>query len=516
MSRQVLWVIMLIVSLVVSSCSLDKNITDPIIPDDTSIPYSPIPANGAVNLQNYQRLSWECSGAISYTIYMDKVTPPVRIIKSNSTDKFADIVVNETNTTYYWKVTAKFSDGTSKESPIWHFSTSQTYTTPPGFVLTTHTVTTETPNIVKMMFQVTDLQNKGIDNLTINDFDISEDGSNVSIYESNLKITKRIDNPYLIKTVLMLDNSTSISDDANSLQLLKDAAKNFVDNMTTQQEVALYKFSSNPEMVLDFTNDKNALKNAIDNIGRGFASTNLYGSIIEAVSQWNDIIEPDNIVQGSLVLFTDGNDTQGSSTLSEALNAIGDKKVYTVGLGSEIEPEILLQIGNQGAFTITELSELNQVFLQIQQEIDAFANSFYWMEYSSPKRGNVEHSIYLTITDNPIYSVAEGTFSSAGFFDPIAGIYVNSTFANQTGDSVFTLIAGGYPVELNLQSYGGVKTPVYNWGTNPSLVVEETNPPDNSQVKISAPSSASAGTLTLSVDDIANGFSKTISFKISK
>jgi len=515
MNRQILWVI-LILSVVFSSCKLDKNITNPIKPNDKTIPYSPTPSTGAINVQNYQRLSWECSGATSYTIYFDKVTPPVTIIKSNTTDKFTDVIASGTNAVYYWNVVANFSDGTQKSSPIWHFTTSQIYTIPPGYVLTTHTVTTATPNIVKMMFQATDISNKGIDYLTINDFEISEDGETVSIFESNLSITKRLANPYLLKTVLMIDNSTSISDDANSLQLLKDAAINFVNNMTTQQQVALYKFSSSPEIVMDFTTDKNALKNAIDNIGSGFASTNLYGSVIEGVSHWTDIITPDNIIQGSLVLFTDGNDTQGSKTLSDALNAIGKKKVYTVGLGSEIEPEILKEIGNQGAFTITELSELNQVFLQIQQEIETYANSFYWMEYSSPKRGNNEHSIYLRVVGNQIYSVADGTFSSAGFFDPIPGIYINSTFANPLGDSVFTLIAGGYPVELNLSTFGDTKSPIYSWGTNPSLIVTEINPPENSNVQISAPSSALAGTVSLTVDDTQNGFNKTLSFKISR
>ncbi|MCF6271392.1 MAG: VWA domain-containing protein, partial [Melioribacteraceae bacterium] len=498
-----------------ASCSLDKNVVTPPT-TNTKIPHSPSPANGASDRENFQRLSWESSDASSYTVYFDKINPPATIAKTNSSEKYADVVAHGKGITYYWKVDAKYSDGSKGEGPVWHFTTSQTANTQPGYILETHSVTTEEPNIVKMLFQVTDIENKGIDNLTISDFNILEDGEEVSIFESNLNITKRQNNPYLMKTVLMLDNSTSISDDANNLQLLKDAAKNFVDNMAVQQEVALYKFSNEAEMVLDFTSDKGALKNAIDNINRGFATTNLYGAVIDGVSQWDDKIEPDDIVQGSLVLFTDGNDTQGSHTLQEALNAIGDKKVYTVGLGSEIEPEILKQIGNQGAYLISEMSELNQIFLQIQQEIDAYANSFYWMEYLSPKRGNNDHTIYLTVKDNPIFSVAEGSFSSAGFYDPSPGIYLNSSFVNQQGDSSFILVAGGDPVEIKAVSYGGDKTPVYSWGSNSSLTVTELNPPTNSHVKISANSNAPAGKSTLNVDDTENGYSKTIEFNISR
>ena len=516
MTRLVLWGLFIILSLLFVSCSLDADVVDPeTLPDDTTIPYSPSPQNGAGNQASYQRLSWESSGATSYSIYFDKVTPPVRLIKSNISEKYTDVIASGDGVTYYWKVDAKFSDGSIKEGPIWHFTTSLTASSQPGYILTSHSITTAEPNIVKMLFQVTDFENKGIDNLTINDFEIFEDDESVSIYESNLNITKRQNNPYIIKTVLMLDNSTSISDDSNNLQLLKDAAKNFVDNMAAQQEVALYKFSSDPEMVLDFTSDKNALKNAIDNINSGFASTNLYGAVIEGVAQWEDKIEPDDIVQGSLVLFTDGNDTQGSKTLTEALDASYEKSVYTVGLGSEIEPEILKLIGNQGAYLISEMSELNQIFLQIQQEIDAYANSFYWMEYLSPKRGNYDHTLLLAVKDNPIFSVAEGTFNSAGFFDPNPGIYLNSSFANPVGDSVFILVAGGDPVELNADSYGGVKEPIYSWGTNPFLTLTELDSPKNSNVKIYANSSAPASKVTLTVDDTENGFSKTIEINIS-
>ncbi len=515
MSRQILWVIYLILSLSILSCSLDSGVTSTSnTVSDTTIPYSPNPTNGAVDRESYQRLSWECSNASSYTTYFDKVSPPLNEIKTNSSDKYTDVIATGNGVRYYWKVVANSNDGTTKVSPIWHFTTSQTATTQPGYVLTNHGISVSPPNIVHMLFQVTDLENKGIDNLTVDDFALTEDGENISVYESKMKISKRLYNPYLIKTVLMLDNSTSISDEGTNLQLLKDAAKNFVDNMAVQQEIALYKFSSEPEKILDFTTDKTVLKSAIDNIGRGFASTNLYGSVIQGVSEWEDFIDPDDIVQGALVLFTDGNDTQGSSTLDQALEAIGEKKVYTIGLGSEIEPEILAMIGNQGSYNINEMSELNQVFLQIQQEIDAFANSFYWMEYSSPKRGAYDHTIYLSLKNNPIYSVSDGTFSSAGFYDPAPGIYINSSFSNQLGDSVFTLIAGGDPVEINAATFGSVNLPVYSWGSHVDLVVDEQNPPDNSNVYIYANSNAPTGKVNLTVDDVENGFSKIIEFNI--
>ncbi|MCF6271271.1 MAG: hypothetical protein L3J41_16280, partial [Melioribacteraceae bacterium] len=248
MNRHFLWVTSFIfISIVFASCSIYEGTVTPTVTDKKT-PYNPSPINGATKRENLQRLSWESSDASSYTVYFDKVNPPVTIAKTNSSDKYADVFASGTGITYYWKVDAKYSDGTKNEGPVWHFTTSQTAITQPGYILTTHSVQTIEPNVVKMLFQVTYVENKGIDNLTISDFEIYEDQDTISIFESNLNITKRLNNPYIIKTVLMLDNSTSISDDSNNLQLLKEAAKNFIDNMALQQEVALYKFSSDPEL----------------------------------------------------------------------------------------------------------------------------------------------------------------------------------------------------------------------------------------------------------------------------
>ncbi len=525
MYRQILWGLFLILGIFISSCSLDKDanvVTPPT--GKSAIPNTPSPKNGAIDRESYQRLTWECSGASSYSVYFGKDNFNLPLIKSKIKEKYADVIATEKGRIYYWKVISHFSDGTEKEGPVWHFITknSSSGTVAPGYVITKHSFATEKPNKVKMLFQVLDLDGKGVDFLTVDDFEILEDGEQVSPTESNLKITKRqsSNNSYKLKTVLMLDNSTSITDDPthlNNMDLLKSAAKSFVDNMSAQQEIALFKFSSSAEKIVDFTSDKNKLKNAIENIGRGRASTNLYGAIIDGVSEWDDVSDPTKIVQGQLVLFTDGDDTQGRHTLSEALDAVGEKSVYTVGLGSEIEPEILKQIGNSGAYTIADMSQLNQVFIQIQLEINAYANSVYWMEYTSPKRGNSEHTLYLSIKDNPLAgAIIDGTFNSAGFFDPSDGIYLNSSFANPDGSSEYVLVAGGDPVTINAVTYGGSDKPNYKWGSNVFLEIIKKDSPINSEVEISAKSSASAGDVQITVTDLKNGFSKTITFTIRR
>jgi len=69
------------------------------------------------------------------------------------------------------------------------------------------------------LFQVVDLNNQGITDLTEADFEVYEDGLPISPSESELKIVKKEDLYYRIKTVLMLDNSTSLADSIDAIRL---------------------------------------------------------------------------------------------------------------------------------------------------------------------------------------------------------------------------------------------------------------------------------------------------------
>jgi hypothetical protein len=254
------------------------------------------------------------------------------------------------------------------------------------------------PCFVDIMFAVTDKDKKGVDWLGNLDFKVLEDGSNVSASESFRYVKKMKQVPSKTKTVLMIDNSNSIG---TNLSTLKTAAINFVNQMAENQQIALYSFSSTTNLLQDFTTNKTTLINAINAIALGFPSTNLYGSFITGVGRWTDLYSPDLIEQGQLIMFTDGDDTQGSSTLVGAVVARGLKRAYLVGLGADINPANLNSLSNPGPYyAVTNISQLSEAFYQIQCDIVRYANSFYWLNYMSPKR-SADHS--LTIS-NPFYS----------------------------------------------------------------------------------------------------------------
>lgn len=486
-------------------------------PTNIYIPHSPRPEDESINQENLLTLSWQVVTADSYTVYLDTQNPPQKIARRGLRTKSLSVFAPGASQTYYWKVLAHFSDGSTTTSPVWKFTTSITGVTEPGYIMYRHSLTTAPPNLVNILFQVVDINEDGVDNLTVNDFRIYEDGDIVSNLESSLKITKREDNDYKFKTVLMLDNSSSISGTpSNNLDDVKQAAKNFVLSMHDQQQIAVYEFSSDTKKVIGFTpkTGQSQIIAAINGIGPGARSTDLYGAVINGAQLLNESFNADSIVQSAMVLFTDGDDTQGSHTLENALDAIVGKIVFTVGLGPDIDSEVLNLLGTSGAYFVNEISQVTQAFVEIQRKIDLLANSFYWMEYASPKRGKMEHLLQLHINGNPISSIIEGTYSSAGFFDGVPGIYFNSSFLDPQGTDEIPLISGGDPVEVKVSTYEGTQEPFYTWENEPLLIRQNlTN--NRSHVSIQAIAGLAIDTtVTITVQDVYNGFTKDIKFNI--
>ncbi len=370
------------------------------------------------------------------------------------------------------------------------------------------------PCFINIMFQVTDMQGNGVSTLSTSDFEVLENDQPVSPTESAMQIRKQDVVPYSLKTVLLIDNSFSVGD---NLEEIKNAAKNLVLSKLPNQEFAIFVFSENPVLLQGFTDNIQNLTSAIDDITLGSASTNLYGSIIEAVNEWDDFYETEQIQQGFLVGFTDGSDTQASSTLGEALTARGDKKVFMVGMGDEIEPDVLEDIGNAGYFSIDDVSELTDRFEEIQNEMAGFANSFYWMNYMTPKRGDNDHNLQLSIKDNSNTgddSYIEGTFNSAGFYSVDRGLFVNASETNPYGIEEINLGAGD-TLTLDAITYLGQNPPSYNWSVANQNVAEllQTNDPGSYSVRLVA--TGDAGTQTeVEVSDLANSLQTSLTVNI--
>lgn len=285
-----------------------------------------------------------------------------------------------------------------------------------GYAMLFQKIETKLPNEVKVFFQVVDLNGVGVANLNAADFEVFENDAPLSSAESQLTINNLSTINHKIKTVLLLDNSTSVE---SEIEQIRNSAKNIVSGIRNNHEFAVFQFSENLQMLQNFTSDVQTLNNVLDNqFVQGVKTTDFYGAVIKGSGYWRDSSNINAILNGNMVIISDGNDTQGSNKLAEALHAVKNKLVYTIGLGNEIQPEILNAFGTGGYFPIGNEDGVKNKFAEIESSVLKFANSFYELTYLSPKRGNVSHTLVIRIKNNPHEgdrAYIQTMFNSAGF-----------------------------------------------------------------------------------------------------
>ncbi len=286
----------------------------------------------------------------------------------------------------------------------------------PYYSLSELLIEEKTPNQVNILFQVFDKKGKGVDDLLTQDFKVLEDEKTISQSESQMTIQKNGEIEYKIYTVLLIDNSMSIGD---NLEIIKSSSKSMIDKITNNQYIAIYTFSENAVLIQDFTNDISTLRSSVDKIELGAASTNLHGALVDGLNRIENIYSLEIVQEGAVIVFTDGEDTQGSVSFEQVIEARENKKIYALGLGEEINENILEDIANSGYYHASEVNQLVDLFQEIQDEILTYINSFYWLYYKSPKRGEKEHTLELKINSNSNTSKTKrimGEFNSKFFF----------------------------------------------------------------------------------------------------
>lgn len=292
----------------------------------------------------------------------------------------------------------------------------------------------EMPAKVRLFFKV-DLGDEHLfTSLEPTDFEIFEDGSLISRLESQAQI-QREEGEFLFSSVLLLDLSGSVLNDTE-LPKVKSAAISFVesvmplsdDNLYGSKEMAVYWFDGEEEIhsLVSFTPDRAELVDGISSIAEDISndnSTNLNGSVIQGLSVINarlnvTKLNPDISTAGSLVIFTDGTDQAGRVSTSAAQKAVreagNDNSIFTIGLGDEIDEGILNTFGREG-FELAENSiDLNASFLSVAQKVESESNSFYVLEYCTPKRSG-SHTIELRAMYENQFGSFTTKFTADGF-----------------------------------------------------------------------------------------------------
>lgn len=296
---------------------------------------------------------------------------------------------------------------------------------------------TTAPGKVSILFKVSDVNGSPVSGLTADQFTIYEQGRNddcfntISTSESLARISPN-SQIFSSNTLLVLDLSNSVL--SSSLDELKTASISFVDNVMPDVpeasfQMAIYWFDGENELHLlnELTSSKVALTTAIEGITEDISndpSTDLYGAVIKSSDIASDLLaastQGGKIGAASVVIFTDGTDQASRFTREEAQrsvdNADANISFFTIGLGGEIDTEVLTDIGKTFSVFAGNKEELETTFNEISLRVSEQANSFYLFEYCSPKRdGSGENNLAIQLTVGSRQGAVQTKFSADGF-----------------------------------------------------------------------------------------------------
>jgi Mg-chelatase subunit ChlD len=127
-----------------------------------------------------------------------------------------------------------------------------------------------------------------------------------------------------IDIALIIDNSGSIS--STELTTMKNAFSGFVDAAmpSISAQMAVVKFNTNGDLVLDYSSDSAAVKNAINSVSTSSGYTNWQDGLKEAKDEFDNSARPDLYVftsDGNPNRYGDPSQGHGSTIDINALNA---------------------------------------------------------------------------------------------------------------------------------------------------------------------------------------------------
>jgi len=175
-------------------------------------------------------------------------------------------------------------------------------------------------NLVSFPVTATDSYGRFVGSLRGEDFRLLEDGvaQRISLFHNEIMP---------VSVGIVIDTSGSM---ANKLPQAVEALERFVRTIQPEDDVFLMRFSSDVELMLDFTGDRELFSRAARRL-RAVGSTHLYDALADAL----DKVRQGRHQKKALVLITDGEDTSSHVTFNEVLEMARASEVmaYCIGIG---------------------------------------------------------------------------------------------------------------------------------------------------------------------------------------
>jgi VWFA-related protein len=175
-------------------------------------------------------------------------------------------------------------------------------------------------NLINVTATVTDSQGHFVSGLTVNDFELYEDGKlqQITQFES-----ERVP----VSLGIALDTSGSMA--GERIAAAQGAVNRFLyDLLSDQDEVFLYRFDSRPQLVQGWTEDRRSLGRSINSISVG-GGTAMYDTVAEAIP----LAQSGTRRKKALVVISDGNDTSSHTDVEALRQRIRQTEVLVYAIG---------------------------------------------------------------------------------------------------------------------------------------------------------------------------------------
>jgi tight adherence protein B len=165
--------------------------------------------------------------------------------------------------------------------------------------------------------------------------------------------------------ILVIDTSNSMR--GAPIRGAIDAARRFAARRNVNQRIAVLAFNSSNELVLQFTSSDNRIHEALSHTPPLAQGTHIYDAVAQAIS----LVRGARLETGTVVLLSDGADTNSVFGLSEVTKLAHDAhvRVFTVGLrSSSFQPAALQQLAaaTGGSFSqAANPTELGKIYDQL-------------------------------------------------------------------------------------------------------------------------------------------------------
>lgn len=241
-------------------------------------------------------------------------------------------------------------------------------------------------------------------------FSIAEDGHVLPAYEALREIrptTREVSEV----TAIVLDLSGSIFRSGLKERMLEGTQK-LIDQLDANRRIAIYGFDGRPNLLpyANFTNDRDELKNALDQIREADLvddSTNLYGAVVNGLQILDTAVQTEirnitHVTHGTLVLFTDGTDRAQRVRGYSARMAVqhSPHSTFTIGVGAEIDAKMLRELGRTGHVLVDNSEQVIAAFEEIGHEVTARSMQDYVVSYCSPSRAGTHELTINVNTEN--------------------------------------------------------------------------------------------------------------------